>query len=100
MVDNHQILFASDPENSSDYNLIANDKAPTALAAWQKASGKDLHSKQLSIRATLTGLALDLECAVPPGFGSGRELPGPFEKAKALSGTVRLFEPCYLGKDE
>ena len=100
LVDNHQLLFMSDPENSSDYNLIANAKAPEALAAWQKASGKDLHSKQLSIQAALTGLALDIHCAVPPGFGSGKELPGPFQKAKALRGTTRLFEPSCFGETD
>jgi hypothetical protein len=52
------------------------------------------------MKATLTGLTLDIECAVPPGFASGGELLGPFDKAKALRGTIRLFEPCYSGKDE
>ena len=97
LVDNHKLVSLSDPDNRSDHNLIANSKDPQALASWQTTSGKDAHSEQIPIQATLSGLTLDLEWAVPshfaPAFG---ELPGPFSKATVMKKTIRLFEPARV----
>ena len=91
-VDNQRIVFFSDPDNTSDYNVIGNSRNPQALAAWQRASGKDAHSIQTPIRATLDGLVLHLGWAMPQGFaGLAGEFPGPFDRSTALRGSLRLF---------
>ncbi len=89
MVDNAAIIFFGDPGNSSDYNVVGNSRDAGALAKWQKASGQDLHSRQIAIRAGVNGLVLDLEWALPEG-----SVPGPFSRDVASGRALRLFGPA------
>jgi alpha-L-arabinofuranosidase len=97
MVDNQRSIFLGDPDNASDYNVIANARDPRALATWQKASGKDIHSRQMPIPAMLNGQSLTLEWRVPTELTTfAGDTPGPFGRATTLRRTVLLFQPPSL----
>lgn len=94
LVDNTSLLFLSDPDNSSDHNVISDSRHPDALALWQKSSGKDLTSRQLPLKVTLDGATLCLGWAAPDAFMmTPGEVPGPFNEAALAGGSIRLFDP-------
>jgi hypothetical protein len=93
MIDNESIIFFIDPENNSDHNVVGGSQRPGALAAWQKSSGKDTHSRQMPIQVTLDRATLNLGWAAPEAFTAlPGELPGPFTRAALLGGTIRLSD--------
>jgi alpha-N-arabinofuranosidase len=58
-VDNGVLVFFSDPENSSDHNVVADSHNPNALAEARQATGQDAHSVQLPVEAVLAGTTVE-----------------------------------------
>jgi len=99
LIDNGRIAFFIDPENTCDHNLIADSKNPDALAAWQKSTGMDAHSRQVSMDATLDGQTIRLQWPDSPSPGAAlAEFPGPFPVPMPAGTSLQLFEPPATSK--